>query len=193
MLEQQDKKVSPINVVFNNKFKPPIIPNDIIHRQRLTDLLQINIDSSVQVISSPAGYGKTILLTDFASDLNIPVCWYTLDEYDRDPEIFFHGLSRSIRYQFPDISWQEETYLLSDCEVFSGTSKIVNKFIRELYAKVTEYFIIIIEDYHFVEDSGTFKEAFNSLLKNLPGNCHIVISSRSSIELPELSRLIIAG
>ena len=191
MLEQRANKISPINIVFNNKFKPPIIPTDIIHRQRLTDLLQLNIDSSVQVISAPAGYGKTILLADFASDLNIPVCWYTLDEYDRDPEIFFHGLSKSIRYQFTDISWQEETCLLSDCEVLSGTSQIVNKFIRELSAKVTDYFIIIIEDYHFVEDNSTFREAFNSLLKNLPSNFHIVVSSRSSIELPELSRLII--
>ena len=191
MLEQQVNKVSSINVLFNNKFKPPIIPNDIIHRQRLTDLLQLNIDSSVQVISAPAGYGKTMLLADFANDLNIPVCWYTLDEYDRDPEIFFLGLSRSIRYQFPDISWQEETCLLSDFEVLSGTSKIVNKFISELSAQVTDYLIIVIEDYHFVEDSGTFREAFNSLLRNLPSNCHIVVSSRSSIELPELSRLII--
>lgn len=191
MLEQQVNKVSSTNAVFNNKFKPPIIPNDIIHRQRLTDLLQINIDSSVQVISAPAGYGKTMLLADFANDLNIPVCWYTLDEYDRDPEILFHGLSRSIRYQFPDISWQKETCLLSDCEVLSGTLKIVNKFISELSAKVTDYFIIVIEDYHFVEDNDIFREAFNSLLKNLPSNCHIIVSSRSSIELPELSRLII--
>ena len=189
MLKEQ-VTVSSVSVVFNNKFKPPIIPGGIFHRQRLTDLLQLNIDSSVQIISAPAGYGKTLLLADFANDTNIPVCWYTLDEYDRDPEIFFYGLSRSIRYQFPDFSWQKETCLLSDFEALPGTSTIASKFISELSAQVTDYLVIVIEDYHFVEDSGTFTEAFNSLLKNLPSNCHIIVSSRSSIVLPELSRLI---
>jgi LuxR family maltose regulon positive regulatory protein len=191
VLQGSANKGSSINVVFNNKFKPPIIPDTIVHRQRLTDILQLNIDLSVQVISSPAGYGKTLLLADFVNEINVPVCWYTLDEYDRDPEIFFHGLSRAIKYQFPDFNWQQEARSLSDGEVLSNTRKMVSSFVSALSAKITDYLIIVIEDYHFVEDSATFREAFDSLLKNLPSNCHIIISSRSSIELAELSRLII--
>jgi ATP/maltotriose-dependent transcriptional regulator MalT len=38
----------------------------------------------VQALTAPAGYCKTTLLVDFAAELEVPVCWYTLDGADQD-------------------------------------------------------------------------------------------------------------
>ena len=169
----------------------PLRVNDVIRRQRLIDLLHRNIDSRVQVLSAPAGYGKTTLLVDFINDLDIPVCWYSLDESDRDPRIFIEGLSISVRSQFPDFCHQSDTPLLPTFELAKYTAKLVDAFINELAAKVSEYTIFVIEDYHFIGDSSLLKTAFDLLLNNMPNNCHLIISSRSSIELPALSKLVV--
>ena len=105
------------------KSKPPLRANNVIRRQRLIDLLHRNIDSRVQVLSAPAGYGKTTLLVDFINDLDIPVCWYSLDESDRDPRIFIEGLSVSVRSQFPDFYHQSDTPLLPTFELAKYTAK----------------------------------------------------------------------
>jgi len=42
----------------------------------------------IAVVTAPPGYGKTTLLVDFAQSLDGPVCWYSLDERDVDPETF---------------------------------------------------------------------------------------------------------
>ena len=179
------------NLLFGVKARPPTRTDDAIRRQRLIDLLHYNINSRVQVISAPAGYGKTTLLVDFVNDLDIPVCWYSLDESDMDLGVFIEGLSTSVQSQFPDFSRQTETCLIPTLELTKDTTKLVNTFINELVARVSDYTIFVIEDYHFIEDSSTLKTTFNLLLNELPNNCHLIISSRSSLELPALSKLVV--
>jgi len=179
------------NMGFGVKPRPPLRTDGVIRRQRLIDLLHRNIDSCVQVISAPAGYGKTTLLVDFINDLDIPVCWYSLDESDRDPRIFMEGLSISVQSQFPNFYYQSDNILLPTFELAKYTAKLVASFTNELAAKVSEYTIFVIEDYHFIENNSLLNLAFDLLLNNMPDNCHLIISSRNSIELPALSRLIV--
>jgi LuxR family maltose regulon positive regulatory protein len=52
------------------------------------------------VISAPAGYGKTTLLTDFVHNIDIPVCWFSINMGDEDPKLLLESILTSISSKF---------------------------------------------------------------------------------------------
>ncbi len=178
-------------VEFSTKVLVPRRPENAFPRQRLTDLLQDSIPLRLQVISAPAGYGKTTLLADFASDPDITVCWYSLDPSDRDPRLLLEGILASIRFHFPDCGQLTESRLLTVKDIVEDTNQLVGTLTGEIYTTITDYFVLVLEDYHFVEDSKPATTLINLLIERAPENCHIVVSSRNPVELPIVTKLIL--
>ena len=60
-------------------------PN-LLSRKRLLGLFYNLLDHKLITVVAPAGYGKTSLLVDVAAQFETPVCWYTIDSLDNDPQ-----------------------------------------------------------------------------------------------------------
>jgi LuxR family maltose regulon positive regulatory protein len=177
------------NAEFVTKVLVPRRREGIICRQRLIDFLHDHIHLRLQVVSAPAGYGKTTLLVDFSNDLDIPVCWYSLNNLDQDPRLFLEGILASIRFCFPNFGQLTQSRLLAVENVEGDANHLVGTLIGEMYASIPDYFLLVIEDYHFVENSDSTRKLLDLLLDHTPNNCHVIISSRTSIELPAISKL----
>jgi LuxR family maltose regulon positive regulatory protein len=160
----------------------------LLHRQRLVDFIHEYIDRKLILVSAPAGYGKTSLLVDFAHDADHPVCWYSVDETDRDPRGFLEYLIASIRQQFPDFGSRAKSALSTVIKADGQLRALVTALINDIY-DIPDYFAVIVDDYHFVDESQEVNALMDGLLRYLPENCHLIISSRT---LPHLtfSRLI---
>jgi LuxR family maltose regulon positive regulatory protein len=160
----------------------------LLHRQRLVDFIHEHIDRKLILVSASAGYGKTSLLVDFAHDADHPVCWYSVDETDRDPRVFLEYLTASIRQQFPDFGSRTKSALSAMGKANGQLKTLVSALINDIY-DIPDYFAVIIDDYHFVDESQEVNALVDDLLRYLPENCHLIISSRT---LPRLtfSRLI---
>src|SRR5918992_5218515 len=64
-----------------------------LHRARLVDALERDIpDYKLVLVSAPAGYGKTTLLSQWARASRFPVAWLSVGEEDDDPDRFFRYL-----------------------------------------------------------------------------------------------------
>ena len=157
---------------------------DLLHRPRLVDFIHQSIDRKLILISAAAGYGKTSLLTDYVRDTDLPVCWYSLDEWDRDPKIFLEYVVASISERYPRFG-QRTLRALEEGMRPEGMRSIVGAMINEIYEVIPEYFALVIDDFHLVSDAEEVTTLFAFLLRHLPENCHIILASRTTTpELP---------
>ena len=66
-------------------------------------------------------------------------------------------------------------------------------FIQELKNSVPDYFALVLEDFHEVEDSDSVIEFLNTMIPDLLESCHLVISSRSDSRLRNFRRMMVNG
>ena len=158
----------------------PQCPRGLLQRPRLLEFLHEHVDYRLILISASAGYGKTTLLVDFAHDTDIPLCWYSLDTMDNDPRVFVEHFIATIARHFPGFGKRSRT-VLRNIERFDrqGMYPLVTALVNEMYEAIPEYFIVVLDDYHCVEDSPAINDFLSALLEHMPENCHIIVSSRT--------------
>jgi ATP/maltotriose-dependent transcriptional regulator MalT/DNA-binding SARP family transcriptional activator len=178
----------PISIIPTKIIIPKRQPG-IIRRARLIDDLHENLPRKLMLITAPAGYGKTTLLVDFASDAGLPVCWYTLDEGDRDPSTFLAHLLASIRQKFPQFG--QHTQPLSEHGVES-TRAVAAALVADMLADIPEYFALILDDWHLVSDEAVIRDLVDQLLRYLPEHAHLIVAGRALLRGP-LVRLAAQG
>ena len=175
------------------KIKLPPRPQKMLGRSRLLDFLYDYADVKLAAVSATAGYGKTSLLIDYAHGINMPVCWYTLDRFDREPGTFFAYLLSCIRRQFPDFGAQSEAVLASLQNPGRDWVSLAAMLVNELYETVPDYFTIILDDYHHIEDVAPINEFLAYLLQYSDEHFHMVIASRRLPMLPNQALLLARG
>ena len=72
---------------------PPPRPR-LVSRPRLLERLQEGLGYDLVLVSAPAGFGKTTLVSEWASQdrPGVRTCWVSLDEDDSDPVRFWEYL-----------------------------------------------------------------------------------------------------
>ena len=161
-------------------------------RPRLLSLLGEIRDYRLVLISAPTGYGKTTLLTDFARSQNMALCWYTLDENDRDVAVFCRYLLHSVRQVYPDFGKSFEELLGYNLEQLHQEA-IVNRLAEEFVANLEQLqetntnihnfreTLLVIDDFQFAESLGVSRFV-KHLVSNLPDDYHLILSSRKRPE-----------
>ena len=180
-------------LVITTKIRIPQRREGILHRSRLVDFLHASIDRKLILISAPAGYGKSSLLSDYASETDLPVCWYSLDPYDRDPRTFFAHLIASLRTRFPGVGERTLAALQGSPQATRNLRALVGMLVNELYESIGEYFVIVLDDYHTVDEQEEINEIVGHLLQLTDENCHIILVSRTLPSLPNLALLAARG
>jgi LuxR family maltose regulon positive regulatory protein len=175
-------------LVLNPKILIPRSNQKLLRRERLIDLLHCNIETKIQVVTAPAGYGKTTLLAEFIQDLNVPVCWNNIEQTDEDPRILLEGILSSIMLRFPGFGQLSTARINSSNDLVKDSAQVINTLCAEIGKRINDFFIIVLDDFHNIVESKTAKSLLNLLLERLPDNCHVIISSRGQVDLPVLTR-----
>jgi LuxR family maltose regulon positive regulatory protein len=171
-----------------SKITVPTRSADILYRARLVDFLHENIDRRLVLISAPAGYGKTTLLMDFAHETDLAVCWYTLDPTDRDPRVFIEHFLASLERRFPGFGSSTRSVLGGRSVSRGDMTRVVATLVNEMAAKIREWFVVVLDDFHCVAAAPDLNAFLTALLTYQPEHCHLVIASRTvPTELPLVS------
>jgi len=83
--------------------------HDLVPRPRLIEQMDEGLNGKLTLISAPAGYGKTTLLSAWLSQLDRPVAWLSLDETDNDAPRFFDYLIAALQTVVPKLGVKNRT------------------------------------------------------------------------------------
>jgi ATP/maltotriose-dependent transcriptional regulator MalT/DNA-binding SARP family transcriptional activator len=113
-----------------------------------------------------------------------------MDTTCQDPKILLDGIMASIRFHFPDFGKLTESNMLSKKDPDKKNSLSVGMLTGEICTSIPDYFVLAFDDYQSIEDSNQAKMLLNQFIEHIPENCHLIISSRTNVELPALSSLV---
>ncbi len=83
--------------LLHTKLHIPGATPTLLSRPRLISQLHFESNGCFTLLSAPAGFGKTTLVTDWLRQQNNSVAWLTLDEQDNDPVLFWRYLIAALQ------------------------------------------------------------------------------------------------
>jgi LuxR family transcriptional regulator, maltose regulon positive regulatory protein len=182
--------MEPTIPITQTKLITPRRRTELLTRARLIDLVNELIELKLTIVAAPAGYGKTSLLVDFAQVVKMPVCWLALDPLDQDPHRFVAHFIASIKTKFPNCGKGSMAALQSMSQDRLNLESIVSLVVNEAYENISEHFILVLDDYHLVEESKPVTQFINQFLQTVDENCHTIICSRTLLNLPDMPLLV---
>ena len=174
------------DVLLATKLHMPRPRPDLVPRPRLAERLDEGLARGLVLVCAPAGYGKTILLADWARRSQRPVAWLSLDAGDNDPARFWrHGVAALDQVR-PGLAARVGPLLGPPAP--SSYQELVTELINELAAGADAgQVLLVLDDYHLI-DSEVVHSSLGFLLEHRPPGLHLVLASRSDPPLA-LARL----
>ncbi|MBL7065986.1 MAG: hypothetical protein ISS49_17555 [Anaerolineae bacterium] len=162
----------------------------LVQRLRLIERLNAGLHCKLTLISAPAGFGKTTLLSEWIHtvgahrDAPLHVAWLSLDEGDNDPAHFLAYFIAAIQTIHQDIG--QSVVAASQSSQPLPIQALLTTLINEI-AAMPERFTLVLDDYHLIT-AQPIHDGLTFLLDHLPPQMHLILSSRADPPWP-LARL----
>ncbi len=176
------------STVLATKLYVPPPPITAVLRPRLIEQLIEGLHRKLTLISAPAGFGKTTLVSEWVARCGQPVAWLSLDEGDNDPARFITYLIAALQTIRPGIGEGPLAALHSAQP--PQIEAILTPLLNEISA-VPKPFVLVLDDYHAL-DSQAIDQGLAFFVEHQPPQMHVVIASREDPHLP-LARLRARG
>ncbi len=174
-------------ILATKLYIPPPRPK-IVPRPRLIERLNEGLHGKLTLISAPAGFGKTTLVSEWIAGCGQPVAWLSLDEGDNDPARFITYLVKALQTIQAGIGEGLLAALQSPQPLQIET--ILTTLLNEINA-IPENFLLVLDDYHSI-DSQPVDQCLAFLIEQGPPQMHLLIATREDPDLP-LARLRARG
>lgn len=165
------------------KLSIPIIPRTCLERPRLGRLFDAALFHKAILVTAPAGYGKTVFLSQALGNVNRPIVWLSLDKRDNHLVRFWGGLITGLQKIQPGLGDNTLAMLrFRKPSIEPALTELVNE-IAEALPNV----ILVLDDYHHLNNQA-IHDSLAFLIDYLPPQVRLLISSRVAPPLP-LARL----
>lgn len=165
--------------ILKTKIHIPSPRSNLISRQRLLQKLDAGLYRKLTLISAPAGFGKTTLLSEWVKDCHYPIAWISLDEGDNDLNRFYGHFIAALQtipgLKAAHIGEAGLTALQSN--QISNKELLITSLINDIDEKAPP-FVIVLDDFHEIH-AVQVNEMLRFLVNNLPANMHIFLSGRA--------------
>lgn len=188
--------------VRGTKLRPPAARRRLVVRERLLDRLSVDLLTMPRLVlvSAPAGFGKTTLITQWLSSLGVGagqaaeppagarVAWLSLDATDDEPSSFLGHLVAALQVVSPSVG-VDALVLLQD-----GGSPAVEDVVASVLDDLDALggtTVLALDDFHVIA-APVVQAAVAFLLEHLPPRVTLAVTTRADPSLP-LARLRARG
>src|SRR5438034_1183425 len=175
------EKVTPI--LATDLYIPPLRPH-VVSRPRLIERLNEGLLRKLTLISAPAGFGKTTLVSAWVAGCDQQVAWLSLDAGENDPTRFLAYLVAALQTIAPTIG--EGVLGVLQSPQPPPPEAILTALLNEI-TTLPDHFVLVLDDYHLI-DAKPVDMALTYLVEHLPPQMHLVIATREDPQVP-LARL----
>jgi len=192
----------PIPLLATKLHIPPLRP-DFVPRRRLLDRLETGLQRKLTLISAPAGYGKTTLLSEWRASSRsqaLSFAWVLLDEQDNDPVRFWSYVLAALEGVRPDVGESARALVqaLSPPGAVAAHARsqslegvltaLVNDLVRfQPSDRPASPLVLVLDDCHTIH-APAIHDSLAFFLDYLPAAVHVVLLTRADPPLP-LARL----
>lgn len=173
---------------IKSKINIPKVKEKLVNRAELFNKLSEAINYRVTLITAPAGFGKSTLVSSWLTNISYKyyTAWISLDERDSEPLIFWKYIIYSID-RIEDGIVKETFDLLKSVELQDGfETEILAVLINEL-DNLEEDIFIILDDLYLISNNNIYDQ-LKFFIRNMPSNVHFIILTRVTpdIGIPKL-------
>lgn len=170
--------------LLRTKLFIPAIRSNRVPRPRLMEQINGGLEKALILISAPAGYGKTTLVSSWLRETDVSYAWLSLDEGDNDPVHFLQYFITALHQIVPAIQ-------LDLLGVLQGMQPnpyeaLVNIIINEIVEQAIPL-VLVLDDFHTLQAQPVL-DISAYLIEHIPPQLHLAILTRTDPSLP-LTRL----
>ncbi|MBI4418917.1 MAG: tetratricopeptide repeat protein [Ignavibacteriales bacterium] len=173
--------------LLKTKLSIPCLRAGLVSRPRLVERLHESLGGRLTLVSAPAGFGKTTLLTEWTCGTKHKVCSVSLDENDNNVLRFWSYFLGALQTLDPNLGETTSALLgVQRTSPHSTPESFLTPLVNEIGA--LKYNVaLILDDYHFITNPA-IHEGIAFFLDRMPPQMHLIITSRADPPLP-LARL----
>jgi LuxR family maltose regulon positive regulatory protein len=161
--------------ILHTKLHIPLVKTKYISRPHLVGRLNAGLSGKLTLISAPAGFGKTTLLSEWIAACGRPVAWLSLDSSDNDLARFLAYIDAALQTICPD--FDPKLPEASPPGLAQSIEPAISTLIDHL-GNLTQDFILALDDYQQIKEMS-IHEAINLIIEHQPTQMHLVIATRS--------------
>ena len=165
--------------LFTKLHRPPI-DRIHVHRPYLLERLGQGRHRPLTLVSAPAGYGKTTLISSWLETCDIPGAWVSLDEKDDDLRIFTTYFVTAVQSLFSEACRNTQN-LLKGINL-PPLGNLCTMLLGEL-DRIEQPFMIVLDDYHLVKEKD-IHNLVSQILEHPPRFFHLVVIGRRDPPFP---------
>lgn len=174
-----------LNALLSTKLYVPAPRPQNVPRPHLVQKINTGLHSGrrLTLLSAPAGFGKTSLVSEWLASSSLLAAWLALDEGDNDPHRFWRYVTAALQTLQPNLG--QGLALGLQAPHPPTLTALITSLINDLNG-LPHPLVLVLDDYHLLEN-GQIHESLNFFIDHLPACVHMVIITRSDPPL-QLSR-----
>ena len=151
-----------------------------VARLRLLQQLAVGADRRLTLVSAPAGYGKTALVSGWLAGCGTPYAWLSLDEHDDDLDTFLLYFTAAVRTAWPQALG--DFMLLINTPTLLPPHRLADALLQGLLT-LPGPLILALDDYHTIT-APPIHALMVRLVEHLPPHVRLVLMTRADPPLP---------
>ena len=169
-----------VGPLLSSKYRMPVQRPGAVPRRRLDERIGAAW-TPLTIVSAPAGFGKTTVLTQWLAGQTAEgaaVAWLSLDRRDNDPALFWTYVVTAMRAAVPGLGDTALGLLASSPPTEVTLAALLNE-----VEGLTNDLVLVLDDYHVIE-TPEVHEAMTFVLQHQPPKLHLILATRSDPPLP---------